>query len=253
MEAPKAVVESFLLDDCLDSVESPEKPLIRLKEFVDLLHFGAFKLTIFVSNVPDPPDRIDGCPQSTASKIIVSSKEESMHVLGVMWDDNNNSLVLSRGNNSNITKSLRQRLVSSLASKVYDPIDLVAPFTVGARLILKDIWRVNWRSWDDGEIVLFVLGEIRVAVMKVMTFPMLELRAALLAARLKKEICQALNVTVNKVFVDRWSCSGYIQTTKTPSYLQILECSGVNQWSHISTCNNPADAAWCVCWGLAVK
>ena len=34
-------------------------------------------------------------------------------------------------------------------SKVYDPIGLVAPFTVGARLILKDIWRVNGQSWDD--------------------------------------------------------------------------------------------------------
>ena len=34
-------------------------------------------------------------------------------------------------------------------SKVYDPIGLVAPFTVGARLILIDIWRVNGQSWDD--------------------------------------------------------------------------------------------------------
>ena len=34
-------------------------------------------------------------------------------------------------------------------SKVYDPIGLVAPFTVGAQLILKDDWRVNGQSWDD--------------------------------------------------------------------------------------------------------
>ena len=72
-----------------------------------------------------------------------------MHVLGLKWDHNNDTLVVSRGTNNTITKSLTQRLVLSLVSKVYDPIGLVAPFTVGARLILKDIWRVNGQSWDD--------------------------------------------------------------------------------------------------------
>ena len=137
------------MDDYLHSVESPERALIRSKELVHLLHLGGFKLTKFVSNVPDLADRIDGSAQSTEPKVIVSSKEESMHVLGLKWDHNNDTLVVSRGTNSTITKSLTQRLVLSLVSKVYDPIGLVAPFTVGARLILKDIWRVNGQSWDD--------------------------------------------------------------------------------------------------------
>ena len=47
----------------------------------------------------------------------------------------------------------------------------------------------------------FVLGRARVAPMKVMTVPKLELQAALLAARLKNEIIQALTVTVNQVFM----------------------------------------------------
>ena len=34
-------------------------------------------------------------------------------------------------------------------SKVFDPIGLVVPFTVGARLLLKDIWRVSGQHWDE--------------------------------------------------------------------------------------------------------
>ena len=33
-------------------------------------------------------------------------------------------------------------------SKVFVPIDLVAPFTFDARLLLKDIWRVSGQHWD---------------------------------------------------------------------------------------------------------
>ena len=58
-------------------------------------------------------------------------------------------LVVRRGTNKAIKNSLTQRLVSSLVSKVDDSISVVAPFTVGAPLILKDIWRVNGQCWDD--------------------------------------------------------------------------------------------------------
>ena len=316
-EAAKAVLENFYTDDYLDSVESPERALIKSKELVHFLHLVGFKLTKFVSNVPDLADRIDGSAQSTEPKVIVSSKEESMHVLGLKWDHKNDTLVVSRGTNSTITKSLTQRLVLSLASKVYDPTGLVAPFTVGARLILKDIWRVNGQSWDDelpkdtvdrflawciellrlaeitiprsyfsvpfqhlelhmfgdssqdvfsavgflraqvtctsGEIITelaFVLGKARVAPMKVMTVLKLKLQAALLAACLKREICRALTVTVDKVFM--WTYSTIVlqwtnSTNKHQIFIanrvcEILENTSVDQWNHVTTCDNPADA-----------
>ena len=71
-----------------------------------------------------------------------------MHVLGLNWDHNNDTLVVSRGTTTTITKSLTQRLVLSLVSNVSDPIGLVTPFTLGAQLILKVNWRVNGQSCD---------------------------------------------------------------------------------------------------------
>ena len=148
-EAAKPVLEIFYMDDYLDSVESPEKAIHRSKELVHLLHLGGFKLIKFVSNVPNLAGRIDGSPQSTESKVIVSCQENSLHVLGLNWDHTNDTLVVSRGTSSAITKSLTQRLFLSLVLKVFDPIGLVAPFTVGARLLLKDICSVTGQQWDD--------------------------------------------------------------------------------------------------------
>ena len=314
-EATKAVLENFYMDDYFDSVESPDRALKRWKELVHLLHLGGFKLTKFVSNVPNLADRIDGSTQSTKPKVIASSKEDSSHVLGLKWDHNNDTLVVSWGTSSTVTKSLTQRLVLSLVSKVSDPIGLVPPFTVGARLLLKDIWLVSGQHWDEelpkdtverilewsvelpklAEITIprsyfsgnfkhlelqifgdssqevfsavaflraqvntsigpkielaFVLGKARVAPMKVMTIQKLELQAALLAARLKKDICRALTVHVNKIYM--WTDSTTVlqwlnSTSKQPKIVanracEILEHTSVDEWNHVASSDNPAD------------
>ena len=170
-------------------------------------------------------------------------------MLRLKWDHTNDTLVVSRGTSCAITKSFTQRFVLSLFSKVFDLIGLVAPFTVGGRLLLKDIWRVTGQQSDDELLqdmvqrflvwsadlpklenikiprsyfsgpfdnielhifgdssqyifsaaaflrarvktltseekteLAFVLGKARVAPMKEMTVPKLELQAALLAA-----------------------------------------------------------------------
>ena len=110
-EAAKSVLENFYMDDYLDSVESPEKAVLRSKEFVHLLNLGGSKHTKMVSNVPELADQTDGSAQSHELKVIISPKEETMHTLGLQWNHNNDTLVLRRGTNGTITKSLTQRLV----------------------------------------------------------------------------------------------------------------------------------------------
>ena len=83
------------MDDCLDSVESTERALNRSKELVHFLDVGGFKLTMFVSNVPNLADQIDGSPQSTEPKLLASSMEKSAHVLWLKKNHNNDTLDVS--------------------------------------------------------------------------------------------------------------------------------------------------------------
>ena len=86
--------------------------------------------------------------------------------------------------------------------------------------------------------------------MKVMTVPKLELKAVFLAARFKREICRVLTVTVDKVFM--WTDSTIVlqwinSPNKHPIFVanrvsEILENTSVDQWNHVATCDNPADA-----------
>ena len=88
------------------------------------------------------------------------------------------------------------------------------------------------------------------ASMKVTTVTKLKLQAALLAARLKREITQALTVTVNQLYI--WTDSTTVlqwinSNEKQPIFVanrvrEILEYTGVDQWNHVATKDNPADA-----------
>ena len=86
--------------------------------------------------------------------------------------------------------------------------------------------------------------------MKVMNVPKLELQAALSAARLKREITQALTVTVNQVYM--WTDSTTVlqwinSNEKQPIFVanrvcKILEYTSVDHWNQVATKDNPADA-----------
>ena len=94
-----------------------------------------------------------------------------------------------------------------------------------------------------------VLRKARVAPVKVMTVPKLELQSALLAARLKGEITQALIVTVNQVF--KWTdIATVLQRINSNekqliflanSVREILEYNSVDQWNHVATKDNTAE------------
>ena len=96
----------------------------------------------------------------------------------------------------------------------------------------------------------FVLGKARVAPMKVMTVPKLEMQAALLAAKFKKGNLTELTVTVDKLFM--WTDSTiFLQwinsTNKHPIFIanrvsETLENTSVDQRNHVATCDNPAEA-----------
>ena len=85
--------------------------------------------------------------------------------------------------------------------------------------------------------------------MKVLSIPKLELQAALLAARLKSVVCDALDFNFSRIFL--WTDSTTViqwlhSEAKQPVFIanrvsEILELTTIDQWSHVGTTDNPAD------------
>ena len=205
-----------------------------------------------------------------------------------------------------VNETITQRVILSQVSSVFDPIGLIAPYTVSARLLLKEIWRLKRQQWDDelpedisqsffqwkeglpvlselaiprgyfpssvdsvelhvfGDssqelfcavafrrgklsrsqttVVSFVLGKARVAPMKPLSIPKLELQASHLAARMKDEICKALEISIDRTFLWTDSTTVIQQSTFVANRVsEVLELTTVDQWNHVGTADNPAD------------
>ena len=318
LEAANSVENHFYMDDYLESSPTVNEATKKAQDLVEMLAKGGFKLTKFVSNVPSLVNYVDPSsqPSTESTEKVLVTDEETSHVLGLKWNHSRDTLVVSRGTTPDLNRPITQRIVLSLVSAVYDPIGLVAPYTVTARLLLKDIWRLSGQQWDNNlrddvsekflewaaelpklsEITIarsyfrgtienvelhvfgdssqdvfsavaflrarvdsnegtetqlaYVFGKARVAPMKVLTIPKLELQAALLAARLKDEIQQALTVPVERTFM--WTDSTTVlqwlhSIDKKPVFVanrvaEILELTTVDEWNHVPTADNPADA-----------
>ena len=130
------------MDDYLESNPTVEETCNKAKDLVKLLAKGGFKLTKFVSNVDQLPFELE--PNLTPNQgEAIPSADECSRILGFKWNHSSDTLVVSRGTCPDTTKKITQSVVLSLVSEVYDSNGHVAPYTVQARFLLKDIWRLS--------------------------------------------------------------------------------------------------------------
>ena len=96
----------------------------------------------------------------------------------------------------------------------------------------------------------FVIGKCRVAPMRHLSIPRLELQAAVMAVRLKEQIVKEherkihiCNFWSDSTTVLQWIHSSHRkqQVFVANRVAEILDTTNVSQWSHVSGINNPAD------------
>ena len=73
-----------------------------------------------------------------------------MKVLGLNWNTKTDTLSLSVAKlikQTNSTEKVSKRSVLSLPSKLYDPLGVLEPVTVNAKIMMQELWKHNLK-WD---------------------------------------------------------------------------------------------------------
>ena len=116
---------------------------------------AAFNLTKWSSNSSELMEAIPERDRAAVSLVSLESDLAEAHpitkALGLKWNTLTDNLVFAI--DVDIVKSRSKtvhtkRKVASLAAKIYDPIGLIAPFSVRSKLIIQSLW-TKGVGWDE--------------------------------------------------------------------------------------------------------
>ena len=313
-EAVETVSKNFYMDDLLKSTNTVEDGKFLADQLRCLVQKGGFKLTKWASTDTECLKNIP--PEDRLTKETLEIKDDQT-VLGLKWKIAEDELVVTRGLDSAVdTKDpITQRKVLSRVSGVFDPLGLLGPYTIKARLLLKKIWglrgQASWdttlptelaeefKDWqsglkdlkdchipryhftkakevisqdlhifadaseeamcvvayttatydDDTMGVSYVMGKTRVAPMRHVTIPRLELMGAVVAVRIAKLITEQSEIRYQSTvyWTDSTTVLQWIQSEKKQNTFvanrvgEILENSSKDDWRHVPGTMNPAD------------
>lgn len=311
-EAADILLNDVYMDDICHSTATEEDAQRLSKELDVVLAKGGFSVKGWMSN-----KRLKNDQDERERKSMFLSEQEK--VLGINWDCKTDQLSLKTRSDliealeTNQDTKLTKRIVLSTIAQIYDPLGFVAAFTINAKILMQDLWKLGvgwdeelpkaskdeWLSYlremkelehvsfprclvpsgaadapqlfifsdasnkafgacayvrkanGDGTYeVRFIAAKSRVAPLKQLTIPRLELQAAVLSSRLAKAILDESRIKFQDVvfFTDSaivlsWirSCSRNFKPFVSARVGEIQSQSEPCQWRHIPGETNVAD------------
>lgn len=303
------IMNDFYVDDLVTGTDNINDAILLKNGLSDLLKKYGFKLRKWASNIPS---LLDGCQADVLDHRII--EDEVRKTLGLIWKSNKDLLVYAVDDFVAQDTDPSKRNIFSFISKIFDPLGLVSPVTIKAKIMMQKLWELKI-SWDDplpsefcaawnlfchnlGALnnlkiprhillpnhtyielhgfsdasqqafsaciyiksltvdgtcqISLACSKTRVAPLKTVTVPRLELCGALLLARLYETVKKSVKFYINDVYL--WSDSSIVLSwlASPPGTWKLFVANRVSEiqtltkganWRHVPTDSNPADLA----------
>ncbi|XP_044729583.1 uncharacterized protein LOC123292935 [Chrysoperla carnea] len=140
--AAQVVLRDLYIDDLVSSVDSIDDAKLLYEESVGLFKSGGFELVKWSSN---SKQLLDIIPPEIHLVDLLQFESDTLKVLGLQW--NPHADILSFQVNST-RQTCSKRIILSTIARCYDPLGLLSPVILYAKLIIKDLWSLALQ-WDD--------------------------------------------------------------------------------------------------------
>ena len=148
-EAVDTILNSTIVDDNLDSVDTVEEAIQRIKELSQIYAECDMVIRKWCSN--DSRALINVKKEDQASGIVVEDVGQmsilpQFKTLGVTWDAQTD--VFKFQLETPTVGKWTKRAFASTYAKLFDPLGMVSPFVIKARILFQKCWK-NQIGWDD--------------------------------------------------------------------------------------------------------
>ncbi|XP_058839804.1 uncharacterized protein LOC131695363 [Topomyia yanbarensis] len=111
-----------------------------------LLNLGGFQLRKWCSNFPAALDGIPHEDLATQSSRTFDP-EETIKTLGISWEPSSDLFRFDINTNA-VTEPITKRSILSAIARLYDPLGLIAPIIIRAKMLLQLLWTLSL-DWDE--------------------------------------------------------------------------------------------------------
>ena len=166
-EAVETLMLNTYVDDVLDSVPTMDIATQRMEEIDEILKCGNFQIKEWCTSTYS--DKIS--KNCVRKNVLLDNAEHAGRVLGLGWNRKADAFfysvklnfspkiddiltgaeITSEGTFSEGALRLTKRMILSQVNSLYDPLGLASPFTVNAKINMKNLWKGEAKElgWDD--------------------------------------------------------------------------------------------------------
>ena len=303
----KHLIRDIYVENIIFSFSTEHDIIEFYRDTLAIMSAASFNLRSWNSNSKSV------CEAAKSDQVL--DNDEFSKVLGMKWDATND-LISFPEQQIPMSDVITKREVLQHTARLYDPLGLLTPVTIQAKIMLQELWlkKFPWdtplpydlqQRWhkiardmncvsanafdrylfnketedpstctDETTLQVFVDGSMsaygaafyisknnmstlvmsksRVAPLKGLTLPQLELMAAVIGARLSRHVQKEVTVTKVELWSDSQIVLHWFQTTRTLQRFvknQVNEINGLTdnrKWRYCPTKENPADT-WDIC------
>ncbi|XP_069969533.1 uncharacterized protein [Penaeus vannamei] len=146
-QAVTAIIQSFYVDNLLLAHDDKERLIKIIKDLIALCNAGGWRLNQWTANNKDVLKKIPESERDASVASLDLSKDDLPveRTLGVHWSmaEDCFTFKICLGD-----KPLTRRGVLSIVASIYDPLGMVAPLTLPAKMILQDMCQMQL-GWDE--------------------------------------------------------------------------------------------------------
>lgn len=146
-ELSKIISKCFYVDDLILVTPSIRETIEIGKALENILKEYGFPLRKWCSNKSEVLSAFSSESYDENSGYFIGDDSNTRKTLGLFWQANLDKLkyvIKIKSDTSSVTK----RSILSIVSQIFDPLGLVGPIVVQAKLILQRLWQLNL-EWDE--------------------------------------------------------------------------------------------------------
>jgi hypothetical protein len=310
--ASKVLDKQFYVDDLMGGESSTATAIHLQQQLTAIIKAGAMELTKWASNSEEVMATIPASSRESLEALTLDSDHHSgvIKALGVCWHPKSDEFSF-RGFKLQPHRKLTKRIMLSELARVFDPLGLLSPFTIGAKILFQELWkeklewdtdlrpdlREKWNNYiqdleiistiriprclitstpefvelhgfcdgsqsaygaviyykskmpDGSTTVRLITSKSKVAPVKTISVPKLELCGAVMLAKLITTVKEAIEFRGSMLL---WSDSETVlkwlakdasrwKTFTANRVAQIHELTNTEDWRYVNTLENPAD------------